>query len=227
MSYQPVRNYVEFDVRIERYHDGHEETGRYLEVFDTLRNRPSYSNADVKTLVDVYLYEWGGLKRHGAIPRPGTPSNLELQDNILRELNDDSKLVSDIKQIRFEDLTSSNLQTVKSLFKSLRNVQFHESGRTRHLGSTAVGKTLHMLAWRSCIIWDDVYVKNRGGKRCYSDEEDGYAQYLSDKRAELDTILQRQSVHEIETRHAKFLQAKGFRDAYEPITKMLDELNYY
>jgi hypothetical protein len=211
--------------RVEGYHNGKEDTALYLGTFNAMRDKDAYSKEDVTVLMDAYLRDWGDMWRHGIIPVSTTQEGFELRDNLHRKIEDAADLVAKVKGMSIGRLGRQDLEVIGELFESVSNVSYQRNGRRRRVASTAAGKLLHMLAWRSCIIWDDKVVR-KGGK-CYRDDKTGYVQYLLDKQAELGTILSERSISEIEKQHAKFLQRKGFKDAYEPITKMLDEINYY
>jgi hypothetical protein len=225
MTYRPVHGYVEFRRRVEVYHDDDRDTRLYLEAFKALRDNNSYSIGGVKMLVDTYLIGWGRMSIHGVLPLPGTSGNLEHQKNLYHELTRDSALISDIKQMAIGSLTRVELGNIGDLFGSVSNVSFNYNYRTKRLGETSAGKILHMLAWRSRIIWDNEHVRRDG--KCYSADKTGYREYLKDKQAELATVLREISIQEIAAQHADFLrEKKKFKDAFEPITKLLDEINY-
>jgi hypothetical protein len=223
MLHSPVHSYEEFKKRVEAYHRKVEDkyTRLYLKVFNTMRDKTAYSQEDVRTLVDPYLNEWGGMWRH--IPNDKKPEHSGLLDNLYDDLKRNSKLILEVKRMNIGSLTERELDDIGNLYKSLSDVRIPRERHSR-LAATSAGKVLHMLAWESCIIWDNKFV--RGAGKYYSDDKTGYVQYLRDKQAELRCILEGRSVGEVEAQHEKFLEGEGIENGTEPITKLLDEANY-
>jgi hypothetical protein len=98
--------------------------------------------------------------------------------------------------------------------------------KTKRLAATATGKILHMLIPECCVIWDFAVVREAQG---YGDDGKEYRRYIENKISELKAVTRWKSIRQIEAEHRKFLtEEKGIAKAvaYEPITKMLDEINY-
>jgi hypothetical protein len=72
-------------------------------------------------------------------------------------------------------------------------------------------------------VWDAATVRDRQG---YGEEPSEYVRYISDKWKEFWAIADRPPRDMIVKEHAAFLNSRWLVNAYEPITKLLDETNY-
>ncbi len=223
-GYKRVSDYAEFKGRSERYHEivPLEYTERYCSVYRALhRNgRRPLDMKEVVLLLDDYLIRWGGMTRVF-----GSHSSDELRSNLLRTLAGQTQRMTSLEEKSIDRVSFTDLANIEELFDIVANVRFKsKSGlRTRRLAATATGKMLHMLIPECCVIWDQKVVRDVQG---YDDDAKGYRQYIEDKRSELLAVTRNKSIAKIEAEHAGYLRSVGITKPYEPITKMLDEVNY-
>lgn len=227
-------NYKTFLQQANSYHGRieREDTDLYFEV---LKKRNAW---DLKTwnmnfvqfIFEKYLFEWGGMAR--VYPK-------DIQKNMFAKFLKDVPLILQ----RFNEPFDSTLITstfeaktgkIKMIYDDLCGIHVLRKNRKVRIGPTATSKILHFLFPNLFVIWDNNVVRKR---QKYGKTADEYLRYLSDKRELLQTVVkllmdknggtQAQAIKTIENMHAEDLVRKGFEKFNEPITKLLDEINYF
>jgi hypothetical protein len=222
MPYKPVSNYAEFRERVENFHDKFSpcDTLTYCYVYSKIhieKRIASTSEDGIRLTLEAYLKHWGKMQRW--------LDNVDLTSEVQRIINSN---LNDIQTLQSLTITSNEffqeLEVIQALFDKISNIKFNLKNQKRTFNSTATGKFLHMLLPQICVIWDREIVRNKWG---LGDDGRSYVEYLKKKRSELENILQERTIQEIELEHTKYLESIGFSGAHEPITKLLDEINYF
>lgn len=226
-------NYKIFLQKAGNYHKlgEREDTELYFEVFEK-RNAwdlKTWSMDFVHLIFKQYLFQWGSMAR--VYPKD-TQKNmfakfLKKAPVILQRFNEpfDSMLISPT----FEVKTGK----IKKLYEDLCGLHVLRKKRKVRIGPTATSKILHLLFPILFVIWDNEVVRKR---QKYGTTAEEYLRYLSEKRVLLQTVVKSfidknggteiQAVKAIENMHAEELAKKGFEKFPEPVTKLLDEINY-
>jgi len=226
-------NYKTFLQQANSYHERieREDTDLYFEV---LKKRNAWDlktwNLDfVRFIFQKYLFEWGGMARvyPKDIQKNMFAKFLKEIPVILQRFNEpfDSALISPMFDIK--------ARKIMMLYDDLCGLHVLRKKKIVRIAPTATSKTLHFLFPNLFVIWDNEVVRKQ---QKYGTTADEYLRYLSEKRVLLQRVvksfidknggIETQAVKAIENMHAEELAKKGFEKFPEPITKLLDEINY-
>lgn len=224
-------DYKTFLKTVKDFHSDFQDTKLYFEISkrrNAFSNRKIWEKDLVRWLFETYLFKWGKMAR--VYPR-------KIRENLYRKFSKYApSILEEYKEFDLE-LTSQNFETcerkIKRIYEKICELHVPYRDRKRRIGPTATSKLLHFFFPNLFIIWD---LGNVREPQRYGDDSDEYFRYLKDKRQILLSIIDSyiryhggnkvQAVRAIENLHAKELPATGFKGFKEPITKMLDELNY-
>jgi len=176
-------------------------------------------------LFNTYLLDWG--KMHRVFPR-------RYRQRIVTRLHQTlPTLLSKYSMLNTVSLTSDSFhnteQYVKSLYDELCNVSIRDSKRTVRIGPTATAKLLHFIHPNLYVIWDRRWVRE---PHRYGETSNEYYRYLSDKREVLEHVISEspkmgeEAVEWLTLQHSLDLEQLGLKNTHEPITKLLDEINF-
>lgn len=233
---------------LELYHDAAypgDTIGYLTSLWQTRRLREGKTPPDrreVGMITDVYLRKWGRMGRILA-STPQSDFAAQYRRKLRACLSEEWSLLTDLRDVPFWNL-GANVQEVAGLFdRLLEHLTVPEIGKRGPVQSPVlVGKLLHILLPQSCIIWDSRYVLDRGlqsrdGERVdLTRDGSGYLTYLEWKAEQIVSISARTSnrpeelADQIERDHAIGLKKMFPRltiPTKEPITKVLDEVNYF
>jgi hypothetical protein len=208
------------------YHDGSVDE----QVYGEYAERAQSISSGFGEFIIGFLIEWGSLAR--IFPRKGLSQLKEELDRWflqhrrgISNLSETPLWKADLKELGFD---------ICELFDSLRRIQQPSvNGRKRAFGSTAAGKTLHLLMPKLCVIWDEKTVRRNVGldKDAWS-----YLRYLMAEKGILEKAIRdasranhsnyEEAVRWIESAHRAQRENVAPFDFDEPITKILDEAMY-
>jgi len=227
LTYQPVRDYHEFVRRVKEYHDEFSpcDSMTYCYVYRKIhleKKWPTETKEGVHLILVAYLKHWGRMQRW-----LGRVNENELLAEVQGTIEKNLKEITRLESANIRSDLMSEMGSVQELFNQFCGIKLRVKSKNGSqdwtLGPTSTGKLLHMLLPQLCIIWDREVVRE---KWKLGDTSGDYATYLQKKREELEVILKGRTVRDIEVEHKEYLESLGFTGAYEPITKMLDEVNY-
>lgn len=220
--------------RCKKYHSDEEDTRLYIKVMKERRDRWNSKDLADKVgvrefLFDCYLFKWGKMARvfPKAIRENLYQKFLECMPSILK---------------RYEELGTVNLissefekyeDKIKSIYEEICELQVPYKGGRRRIGPTATSKLLHFFFPELFVMWD---LKNVRKKQKYGESAEEYLRYLKDKRHALKEIVRNyvnryggsetQAIEKLVEIHANELSEMGFKRFQEPVTKLLDEINF-
>ncbi len=214
---------------------------RRTRLLATSQNPPTREN--LRLILDEYLRGWGSMGRTLGGKSYGEKD--PVLDKLKMSIYDHWKQVRDLSKLKIWTLeTSGQLKPLSELFEGLHQSWVRKGvndGRKRFRSHVAVGKLLHILLPDLCIIWDDENVLKRKfaipkkdpGK--FQKSGEGYAHYIDFKADQLRNLARSHSIpteryaSHLEQLHRQTLLRKFpelRRAEVEPVTKLLDELNY-
>lgn len=197
----------------------------YREALKAVRLPPTRKTAYV---ILRFLIDWGELGRNltkkDTDGEPRRKCLTALRKWLSKKNNrHDLKLLSQRTLLEFS--TNPNKDTTEALLRLYKGLDGIPG-----FGATAVGKTLHILLPKLCVVWDEEYVRKKQG---YGNNGHAYIEYLKTRGRLLCTLegIRKahkhrsldETVHWIRERATEEYLARG-RDA--PITRFLDEINY-
>lgn len=240
----PLQRESDFDSAFRKYHDPSApcDTLVYLWLLRRcellIRHSSPPSEDDTAILLNGYLRHWGGMSRFlGGAPGDSEPDPFRRRVHAtLREH------WPDIRRAReMTSLTSEARATIKALMDDLTMDFRKRTKKGERHSAVAGGKLLHLLLPNLCVIWDTQYVLNRGLRRLdgpvrwFDRNGKGYVEYLEEKFHQFSTLADGLKVPEarladrVLSHHTQQLNSV-FPDAGvglgEPLTKLLDEVNY-
>lgn len=208
------------------YHDGSADEQAYGEYVHRSRN----ISQGVGDFVLGFLVDWGSLARIFPIEGvAGLKKELDhwfaAHQGILARLSRNPLWKADLRKIGLD---------ICELFDSLKRVQQPVvRGRRRAFGSTAAGKTLHLLMPKLCVIWDGKTVRKNVG---LDEDAWSYLRYLRAQKTVLEKAIHdasdqnhfdaKAAVQWIEKTHRVQRDRISPLSFDEPVTKILDEAMY-
>jgi len=208
------------------YHDGSPDERFYGEYL----HRSQDMNHGFGSFVLGFLMDWGSLAR--TFPKEGLTG---LQANLEQWYVDHEGIVARLtnRPLWETDLRDIGLD-ICELFDSLKRVrQPIVRGRKRGFGSTAAGKTLHLLLPELCVIWDEKIVRKNVS---LNGDAWSYLRYLRAQKTILEKAVRdaseqnhfdaRAGVQWIERTHRIRRDNVAPLSFDEPATKILDEAMY-
>lgn len=240
----PLRAESDFERVFDGYHDASlpGDTLTYLWIHHSLepmrqRSRPP-TDDDVRLLLNGYLRGWGEMWILG--PETDEPRDDVFHNPLGRVLDDQWAAIGKLQKVKGcqEEVPA----TLSGLFEEIA-ASFKSRGPPVKMNRSpvATAKLLHILLPELCVIWDNVYVINRGlrttqGKVQWFDADGGgYLAYLTEKFNQFRRLAERLELSTSEfservvARHAELIESTfpGLAiDSREPLTKILDEANY-
>jgi len=228
-----LMDYKTFLNRAKAYHENtdKEDTELYFEVFKRRNswNVTAWDMDYVQWLFKTYLFQWGGMAR--AFP---VLARDEVYGSVFKEtppmLREYAALQNlELLSSRFVDLS----HMIPLAYKRLCELRFSYKNKSRRIGPTAASKLLHFLFPKVFVIWDNRFVRI---PQNYNETPDEYFRYTNDKLGVLREVVESfvkddagselGATYAIEALHADDLSKMGFERFREPITKLLDEINY-
>ncbi len=241
-----LRNLEDFEDCVLAYHDESlpGDTLTYLYVasqIDNIRQEANPPGAEIaRLLLNGYLRSWGGMSRVlGSEPDAGPDLVL---DDLTRGLQLHWKRIRGLQEVPIWDVELVE-SDVRDLFEGIHAALLGPRipGRARSHSPVGVGKLLHVILPELCVIWDRECVivpgleKLGGGRLTLSADATGYVKYLAEKARQFRDLADRLGkppkalTAEVEELHAERLE-KMFPvltiPYREPLTKLLDEINY-
>ena len=208
------------------YHDGSPDERVYGEYLSRSRK----ISDEFGNFILGFLVSWGSLAR--IFPKEGLAG---LKIKLDQWFVEHERIVAQLSNTRLwqVDLRSIGLD-ICELFDSLKRVQQPiVRNRKRAFGSTAAGKTLHLLMPDLCVIWDEKVVRKSVG---LDGDAWSYLRYLRAQKAILEKAIRDASDqnHLDANAAVKWLERthRTQRDNItplsfdEPATKILDEAMY-
>jgi hypothetical protein len=176
-------------------------------------------------MFNTYLLDWG--KMHRVYPRR---HRKQLVSRLHTRL---PMLMHKYRMLRKITLTSGGFYRarhhIESFYDELSNVGITATRRRIRIGPTAAAKLLHFIYPDLFVIWDKRWVRK---PQRYGDTPSEYYRYLSDKKETLDEVTKKtgktskEAVKWLIVEHSLDLKKLGFPPVREPITKLLDEINF-
>ena len=225
-------DYKTFLKLAENYHSqNRRDTELYFEI---LKKRCAWDQETwdldfVDFIFSRYLFKWGRMQR--VYPK-------EIHKKMYSKfLKAGPKLLEESSELLSLSLLSPRFEIHKDspakVYEKICELNVHYRNRKVRIGPTATSKILHLLFPNLFVIWDRKWVRKKQG---YGESALEYLRYLSNKREILQGVVQSfieqnggnhvAAINMIEEMHADDLSKKGFEKFTEPITKLLDEINY-
>jgi len=213
----------------------HKNNRRDTELyFEILKRRNAWNQGTwdldfVNFIFSQYLFKWGRMQRvyPKEIQKKMYSKFLKAGPMILEESSDLSSLR--LLSPRFETQKDS----LAKVYEKICGLNVPYRNRKVRIGPTGTSKILHLLFPNLFVIWDRKWVREKQG---YGETSSEYVRYLSNKREILQGVVQSfmkqnggnaaTAIKTIEELHADDLSKKGFEMFKEPVTKLLDEINY-
>lgn len=157
-----------------------DETSAFIRALDTYHRDTEYftilttaergaSPATSRALVD-FLREWGGLARN----LPGEGKRRESLERALTDwMRQKHMILDELRSLAIQSVDFNEIgDCLAGLFDSLMGLE-------KGFGSTATGKTLHVLLPSLCVLWDGKYVRDTQG---FDEDGQGYVEYLRSRQ---------------------------------------------
>jgi hypothetical protein len=120
-------------------------------------------------------------------------------------------------------------EPIKSFYDELCSISVRRSRGFLRIGPTASSKLLHFMFPNLYVIWDRRWVRD---PQHYGETSDEYYRYLTNKRELLASVIcesgrmTKDIVEWLVLQHSMDLEWIGLPHTLEPITKLLDEINF-
>ena len=231
----------------EEYHDPSHprDTLDYLDFLNQLgnpaRKRTPPQGEQLRLILDDYLRTWGRMARVlGSSKDDKSKVRQGLEFALQREWSEIQSLSHwTIERVPNKSCLTSLERVFDGLLESWRGLGTVNSKVRK--SPVAVGKLLHIILPDLCVIWDNRYVldnwfESEGGKKeWFPPTGQGYARYVALKAQQLASVSKKIGASsKIAGRRLERLHMAKVRrmvegippGRVEPITKILDELNY-
>jgi hypothetical protein len=215
----------------------------FLDRLGTLVEQPRPPRGEaLLLLLNGYLRDWHGMRRVLGADYPEGPDYVRI--GLEKAIGGHWGEIRKLRMLSLEvGLSDSNSELLARLFDGLLRdwTGINRINSRSYKSPVAVGKLLHILLPKLGVIWDNEYVLDRwfessdGSRLGFKPDGSGYARYVAFKAEQLRRLSEAGgksppgTARIIERRHAREVRRliPDMADIrIEPITKILDELNY-